>query len=371
MTALSELASLEEVDITFHPNGEADYDTFPERSSEFRGLATRPQPFGNLQILRLHNIWGDITSWHGFLAKVLNTNKRLQYLSLTLAEDTRDRIENSGRCNTFFDDICRGYIELDCPDQQQSKLGLKSLRLHGPIVFSRVETLTEVINLAVLEDVYICTDPHVFDIFYIPPGLLSPEVTPNLRLVSLSCISESVWGDLPDAMRGRVGLKGHSFSLDDADPELSIYELARRASGVPMLQIPRGDPGEVDLPSQIHHLRGCAWLTNLILNLEAVEGWHESSLLEHCLPPLCETLATLPDLEALWITDDHDPKGCRKYSQDEMASSIREIAACCTSLRYARFGHTSFRIKNTPQLALIPLSPWQDELYAPEFFSDG
>lgn len=169
-------------------------------------------------------------------------------------------------------------------------------------------------------------------------------------------------------MLGRAGLKAYGFSLDDVDPEASIYELARRVRNVPMLKIPRGVPGEVDMRSEIHHLQGCIWLTHLILNLEAYEGPHEPSLLEYCLPSLCQTLATLPKLEALWITDDHDPKGARKYSLDEMSTAIQKIAAGCRSLRYARIGQTSFLVKSTPQPALTLLHQWQDDFLAPEFF---
>lgn len=192
MIALTEIASLKVVDITFHSHGVTDFDPFPARSSEFRDLTSVIQPFGNLQRLRLHNIWGDISRWRGFLAKVLNANRCPQHLSLALAKDTKDQIENSGSCNCFFHDICRGCVELDGPDRQGSRLGLKSLRLYGPVCFPRIERLAEVTDVALLEDVFICTDPDEFDIFYIPPDFLSLEVTPNLRFVTLSCINEDV-----------------------------------------------------------------------------------------------------------------------------------------------------------------------------------
>lgn len=152
---------------------EDEQDEIDFHSASFGNIQPCFGHFTQLKSLSLLNLWGDMAPWPACIAELLVRNRHLEQLSLSISEDAIARAEYDPDLDpderpTFllFEDICHIYRQTS----ELSPLALRTLRLGDGIHFPDAERLRGVVDVAVLEDIFIYNgsvlpSPH-------PPSLL-------------------------------------------------------------------------------------------------------------------------------------------------------------------------------------------------------
>jgi len=414
MDALSTCPDLQTVAIEFTPDSDAYFKRGSNDNSDpmlvFPHAELKLSAFSGLQRLSLHKMWGDISSWETQLLQVLLNSPHLKHISLSISEATRSmytvytgarspvpHAENP--CKWFFEKLARKYGE-----NQGQTLNLKSMRLRGRWSFPNRSGTAKCVNWDAIEEIHIDNTDSVESTSELS-NVFGSYFPPRLRILSFSDTGPKSKEFLPSLLDlAHTFASGDDFGIissadTDRSPRLLASTLGRiEDSNLVMAMFPL-DKTRQGYESIVPQLPVPPSVTSLAIKAPPyVVG---SEFLSLDLPRLCDSVAKLSALKAIWIMRpgvlsndnaiypsnmDRDgmihsrilkgveiPEKWRQaWNMQGCTLAAEQISKASRSLRYIRIGIQAWRIwrkdADGSKVSLEALDEWEDEVEGPELF---